>query len=229
MMPKAGRLALVRSVLVAIPLHQLMVLSFNKKFPKQVEKILRGFLWVGTVAAKGGHCHVNHRTKVCGQFRGFVIPDLAPIAINRQFHWLWRKRTDPLRPWRGLDMQFTRDERQVFHASTKMVLRDGTSALSWEDQWLDAKALGEVVPDLLALIPRRPRKHHTVHEALIERRWMQLCIRLRNIQLTVEPDALVWWWMPDFQYSKSCYNTLFQGSIVPRSWKLNWKLWATPT
>jgi hypothetical protein len=31
MMPQAGRLALVRSVLAAIPLHQLMVLSFCKK------------------------------------------------------------------------------------------------------------------------------------------------------------------------------------------------------
>jgi hypothetical protein len=31
MMPRAGRLALVRSVLAAIPLHQLMVLSFYKK------------------------------------------------------------------------------------------------------------------------------------------------------------------------------------------------------
>jgi hypothetical protein len=31
MMPRAGRLALVKLVLAAIPLHQLMVLSFNKK------------------------------------------------------------------------------------------------------------------------------------------------------------------------------------------------------
>jgi hypothetical protein len=47
MMPKAGRLALIKSVLAAIPLHQLMVLSMDKKTLR-----LRGFLgasfgWLG--------------------------------------------------------------------------------------------------------------------------------------------------------------------------------------
>ena len=51
MMPRAGRLALIRSVLAAIPLHQLIVLSLNKKALKQVNKILRGFLCVGRPAA----------------------------------------------------------------------------------------------------------------------------------------------------------------------------------
>jgi hypothetical protein len=56
MMPRAGRLALVRAVLAAIPLHQLMVLGLDKKTLKQVNKILRGFLWAGRAEANGGHC-----------------------------------------------------------------------------------------------------------------------------------------------------------------------------
>jgi hypothetical protein len=40
MMTKAGRLALVKSVLVAIPLHQIIVLGINKKSLKQIEKIV---------------------------------------------------------------------------------------------------------------------------------------------------------------------------------------------
>jgi hypothetical protein len=59
MMPQAGRLALIRAVLVAIPLHQLTVLALNKKTLKQINKILRSFLWVGRAEANGGHCHVN--------------------------------------------------------------------------------------------------------------------------------------------------------------------------
>ncbi|XP_071685018.1 uncharacterized protein [Lolium perenne] len=59
MMPTAGCLALVRSVLAAIPMHRLMVLSFNKKALKQVNKILGSFLWAGRAEANGGHCHVN--------------------------------------------------------------------------------------------------------------------------------------------------------------------------
>ena len=46
-MLKEGRLELVRSVLAAILVHQLMMLSLNKRALKQVEKILRGFLSVG--------------------------------------------------------------------------------------------------------------------------------------------------------------------------------------
>jgi hypothetical protein len=41
MMPRAGRPALIKSVLAAIPLHQLIVLSLNKKARKQANKILR--------------------------------------------------------------------------------------------------------------------------------------------------------------------------------------------
>jgi hypothetical protein len=39
MMSRAGLLTLVRSVLAAIPLHQLIVLAFNKKTRKHVNKI----------------------------------------------------------------------------------------------------------------------------------------------------------------------------------------------
>lgn len=64
LMPKAGRLALVKSVLNAIPVHQLLVLAPPKKSSKELEKIERGFLWEGRAEAKGGNCHVNWR-KVC--------------------------------------------------------------------------------------------------------------------------------------------------------------------
>jgi hypothetical protein len=64
MMLRAGRLALIRVVLAAIPLHQLMVLGLNKKTLKRVHKILRGFLWEGRAEANGGHCHVNW-ARVC--------------------------------------------------------------------------------------------------------------------------------------------------------------------
>jgi hypothetical protein len=39
MIPKAGRLALIKSVLAAILLHQVMVLSMDKKSIKKIERI----------------------------------------------------------------------------------------------------------------------------------------------------------------------------------------------
>jgi hypothetical protein len=130
MMPRAGRLALIRAVLAAIPLHQLMVLSLDKKTLKQVNKVLRGFLWAGRADANGGHCHVNW-SRVCRPLRlgGLGIPDLARIAISLKVRWIWRMHTDPMRPWRGLDLQFSKVERDVFAASTSMVVGNGESAL----------------------------------------------------------------------------------------------------
>jgi hypothetical protein len=59
MMLKAGRLALIKLVLGAIPLHYLVVLSMDNMTLKKIEQIFRGFLWVGRAAANGGRCHVN--------------------------------------------------------------------------------------------------------------------------------------------------------------------------
>jgi hypothetical protein len=69
-------------------------------------------------------------------------------------------------------MHFSKEERQIFDISTFMVLGDGSSALFWEDRWLDGQTLQDIAPDLLALIPRRPRKRRTVREALVEHSWI---------------------------------------------------------
>ncbi|XP_071680410.1 uncharacterized protein [Lolium perenne] len=59
--------------------------------------------------------------------------------------------------------------------------------------------------------------------------YVQLWGRLRDTQLSGDPDRLVWRWTTDGQYSAgSCYDTLFQGAIISGSWKLNWKSWAPP-
>jgi hypothetical protein len=96
MMPKAWMLALIKSALAATPLHQLMVLSMDKKTLKKIERILRGFLWVARAAANGGHCHVNW-SRVCRPLRlgGLGIPDLGRTVISLWVHWVRRMRTDP--------------------------------------------------------------------------------------------------------------------------------------
>jgi hypothetical protein len=63
-MNKSGCLAMVKFVLSAIPVHQLLVFAQPKKSLKAMEKFERGFLWAGRAAANGGHCHVNWK-RVC--------------------------------------------------------------------------------------------------------------------------------------------------------------------
>ena len=154
-------------------------------------------------------------------------------------------RTDPLRPWRGLDMRFSKTELSVFDASTRMEVGCGETALFWMDRWMDGSAIREIAPDLFALIPRLTRKRRTVREALVERRWItdiqgalsplalwqyvQLWVRVRDFVLSEGPDTLLWRWTTDAQYSsKSCYDFLFEGSIASSSWRLNWRTWAPP-
>jgi hypothetical protein len=59
LMDKVVRLAMVKSNLGVIPIHQLLVLAPSKKILKLIVKIERGFLWSGRAAANGEHCHVN--------------------------------------------------------------------------------------------------------------------------------------------------------------------------
>jgi hypothetical protein len=85
---------------------------------------------------------------------GLGITDLGHTTISLRVRWLWIMRTDPLQPWRGFDMHFSKEERQIFDASSFMMLGDGSSALFWEDRWLDGQSIKNIAPDLFALILR---------------------------------------------------------------------------
>ena len=80
MMAKGRRPTLVKSVLATMPLHQMVVLGLNKKTKKQIDKIPRGFLWLGRVATQCGHCHVNW-FKVCRPLR---LGDLGVTLAERR-------------------------------------------------------------------------------------------------------------------------------------------------
>ncbi|XP_071678297.1 uncharacterized protein [Lolium perenne] len=94
-------------------------------------------------------------------------------------------QTYPLRPWRGLDMQFSKAELDVFVASTYMVAGDGTSTLFWEDRWMDGQSIKEIAPGVYALIPKRRRRQRTVQQALVERGWISDIVGV--------PTALALW------------------------------------
>jgi hypothetical protein len=51
-------------------------------------------------------------------------------------------------------MHFSKEERHIFDASSFMMLGDGSSALFWEDRWLDGQSIKNIAPDLFALILR---------------------------------------------------------------------------
>uniref|UniRef100_A0A453K795 Reverse transcriptase zinc-binding domain-containing protein n=2 Tax=Aegilops tauschii subsp. strangulata TaxID=200361 RepID=A0A453K795_AEGTS len=166
-MNKTGCLALVKSVLGAIPVHQLLTFVPPKKTLRQIKKIQRGFLWVGRAAANGGHCHINWR-RVCRPIshRGLGVQDLGRSCLALRLRWLWFSRTDHECAWSGLDLQFSADERALFFASTMMNLRNGSTAYFLEDRWINGQSLREIALALYNCIPKRRRKIRTVAQGL---------------------------------------------------------------
>ena len=152
-MNKAGRLAFVKSVLSAIPIHQLLVLAPPKKVLKLLEKIQRGFLWAGRAEVNGGNCHVNWR-RVCRPIRlgGLGIHDLERTGLALRSRWLWFSRANDDRAWSGLDLQFTDVGRKFFFATSTMVLGNGQRALFWEDRWLHGHSISEIAPDRKSVV-----------------------------------------------------------------------------
>lgn len=53
-----GRLCLIKSVLMALPVHFMSVLQLPKWAIKDIERKCRGFLWKGQQEVSGGHCLV---------------------------------------------------------------------------------------------------------------------------------------------------------------------------
>uniref|UniRef100_A0A453NMC6 Reverse transcriptase zinc-binding domain-containing protein n=1 Tax=Aegilops tauschii subsp. strangulata TaxID=200361 RepID=A0A453NMC6_AEGTS len=194
LMNKAGRLALVKSVLSAIPVHQLLAFTPPKKTLKQLEKIQRGFLWAGRAVANEGHCHVNWR-HACRpvEYGGLGIRCLERAGLALRLRWMWLARTDTDRAWKGLDLQFSKEERALFFASTTMVLGDGRTTLFWDDRWINGQSVREIAPMLYQCIPKRRRKTRTVAEGLGGNTWA------RDIQGTLRIHEIGQYLMMDGQ------------------------------
>uniref|UniRef100_A0A453BXQ6 Reverse transcriptase domain-containing protein n=1 Tax=Aegilops tauschii subsp. strangulata TaxID=200361 RepID=A0A453BXQ6_AEGTS len=209
LMTKIGRLALVKSVLCAIPVHQLLAFAPPKKTIKQLEKIQRGFHWAGRAATNGGHCHVNW-SRVCRpiELGGLGVRDLERAGLALRLRWLWFAKTSPERAWQGLGLPFSPTERVLFWASTTMAIGNGQTALLWEDRWINGQSVRELLPNLYDCIPKRRRMARTVADGLIGNSWardihgnlglhdigqyLQLWQVMQRTVLSAAPDQLIW-------------------------------------
>jgi hypothetical protein len=117
MIQKSGRLVLVKSVISARPIHQLMVAEAPAWVPEELARWMRAFFWAGKKEINGGQCLVAWDT-ICKptRFGGLGIKDLRLQGLALRARWCWLRRTDPSRPWQGLPAINDQEANEVFQS-----------------------------------------------------------------------------------------------------------------
>jgi hypothetical protein len=99
---------------------------------------------------------------------GLGIRNLEVMGWALNMRWLWLRKTQPTRPWAGLEIQVHPKAAALFAVSIRTVVGDGASTLFWTDRWIQGKSVVDLAP---AAVPARFRKLRTVHEALSSGIW----------------------------------------------------------
>ncbi|WVZ50362.1 hypothetical protein U9M48_001621 [Paspalum notatum var. saurae] len=247
MINPAGRVTLVRVVLSAIPIYQLLALELPKWVIKAIDKIRRAFLWKGRKEINGGHCLVAWgRVQRTLDLGGLGILDLEIMGWALRMRWLWLKKTQPDRPWADLDIQVHPNSMAMFHISISSIVGDGSNTIFWRDKWLHGKSLTDLAPSLYSYVAKRAVKRRTVQDALDSNAWV------RDIRGGLSAAALVeylqlWDTLADFELhpgiedqhiwnpsstgefsTQPAYCSFLVGAVGFEPWKEIWKTWAPP-
>ena len=83
-----GRLCLIKSVLMDLPVHYMSVLQLPRWAIKDIEQKCRGYLWKGQEEVSGGHCLVSWQ-KVCSPVEkgGLGVKDLNFFGQALRLKW----------------------------------------------------------------------------------------------------------------------------------------------
>lgn len=88
LMPKSGRLTLVKTVLYVMPIHAMLALDLPKKKIAAINKVCRGFLWCGRSSARSGNCAVAWDAFCAPKWVGRLgIPNLGWLNIAMRSRW----------------------------------------------------------------------------------------------------------------------------------------------
>lgn len=244
MLPTAGRLALITSVLYALPIFQILAIEPPRWVVKKFDKGCRGFLWANKDEATGGKCLVNWK-QVClpKKLGGLGIPCLTQKSEAMRCRWLWLSWMEPDRPWHGLPLPINSAVRALFEASVEIIIGNGANTKFWTDPWHERKSFSRRFPQLFS---QCTIKAISVKSALADEKWMRhfkgiltqeaiaqfmtLWNDMQQIQLTQSrDDSLIWRWTSDGQFSSSsAFAATLTANIKPPFAKLAWGSDAPP-
>jgi hypothetical protein len=81
---------------------------------------------------------------------------------------MWYQWTDLDRPWVGIDVPCDEVDKQLFRASTVVLVGNGIRASLWESSWLGGQAPRDLAPSLYKMAWR---KHQSVKDDLYNKNW----------------------------------------------------------
>jgi hypothetical protein len=247
MIARPGRLTLLKSVLAARPIHQLLVAEAPCWLFDEVDKWFRGFFWSAKDRASGGQYLVAWN-QVCKEFEhgGLGVKDLRLQGLALRVHWEWLRQTDLGRPWQGLPPFSDTHAREVFDKLVKIQNGDGRHVLFWRDRWIDGQNVQDIAPTIAGKVKTRAFNARTVQQGMTDNRWaLDLqgvlsaeealdCARLWAAVHAVDrsmdrEDGFTWPWSRSGQYTaRSTYRALVQDNTVHPLGTAIWRSKATP-
>lgn len=169
---RPGRLILVKSVIAARSIHQLLILDAPQWVFDDINSWLQSFFWAGKDKSNGGQCLVSWNT-ICLPhcYGGLGVKNLKLQALSLRVRWEWLRRTDDERPWQGLKLVPDIEAREVFNSLVSISVGDGKKKLFWRDHWINGRAVADIALSILAIVPTRTQNMRMVHQAFGSRRW----------------------------------------------------------
>jgi hypothetical protein len=153
---QAGRVCLTKAVLSSQPVYLLTVINPPKEILQEIDKIRKCFLWAGDKAFSSGKCKVNWtKTTLSKEYGGLGVLNLNKFATTLHMRWLWHEWASPDKPWVGMEVTCTEDERRLFASCTTITLGDGTKANFWNSAWLNGQRPRDIAPLLFSSTRRK--------------------------------------------------------------------------
>jgi hypothetical protein len=231
-------------VLSSLPVYLLTLIKVPRKFLKEIDKTRKKFLWAGDGELTGGKCKVAW-PKVCTPQPngGLGIKDLELSSQLLRLRWLWFGWDSTQRPWDGLQLPISDDDRAIFNAATVVSLGNGKKASFWNSRWLNGESLATRFP---LLYNHSKKKNRTVASAFGNNRWindidhnltphiiseyLMLWEHLEGVSLSDSQQDLVSWILTaDGTYSaKSVYDMHFMGTMQCATASQTWTTKAPP-
>jgi mannosylglycoprotein endo-beta-mannosidase len=245
MIARQGRLILIKTVVTAKSIQQMLIAEAPAWVLEEINKWQRAFFWVAKEKVNGGQCLVAW-SKVCTpyEFGGLGVKDLRLQGLALRVRWEWLRRTDLWRPWQGLPRWKDSMAAEVFASLVKIKVGKGDKVLFWLDRWLEGSCILDIAPEVWNAVSLRRRNKRTVQEALVNDRWtrdilgelspegflqyVQLSIAILNVDRDQEEQDLFSWPCDASGVfsASSTYKRLCEGGIRYSTADCIWKPWA---